>query len=190
MKTCFTFSFALLLVCTGATLAQTPDWMTPSQETVCDNESGAANGLCNAYCEAMDCELANDSFPDTEPKASATACSKVRSKFQQTTGRDLPCEVQCPCNDPAVSQIFAGIVAGEIPLDVCFTGQVFLVSDGVAVGTNDQPLAIAGFLSGDVYGCAAPDGAAVPLTPEQAGFCRALLEQAAANQGVTCVPAS
>ena len=32
----------------------TPDGMPPSQETVCDGLSGAAFGLCNAFCEAQD----------------------------------------------------------------------------------------------------------------------------------------
>ncbi|HSK76710.1 MAG TPA: hypothetical protein VLQ45_09650 [Thermoanaerobaculia bacterium] len=187
MKAHLTLAFALLLVCTGAAMAQTPDWMTPSQETICDNESGAAYGLCNAYCEAMDCELANDNDPGTAPKASDTACSKVRNKFQQTAGRDLPCEVQCPCNDPAVSPLFAQIVAGDIPLSICATN-FFELQDGVVVGNESQPLAIAGLISEDVYICAALDGQAAPLTPAQGALCVDLLEQAAANQGVTCEP--
>jgi len=66
MKAQLTLALALLLLCTGAVLAQTPDGQTPAEETVCDHESGAAFGLCNAYCEAMDCDSAN-------PQASATA---------------------------------------------------------------------------------------------------------------------
>jgi hypothetical protein len=99
MKAHLTLFFALLLCCigTGAALALgTPDGLPPARESVCDAETGAAYGLCNAYCEAMDCELANDGDPGTEPKASATACSKVRSKFQNVTGRDVTCEA-CPC---------------------------------------------------------------------------------------------
>src|SRR6185295_11135442 len=99
MKARLTLAFALLLCCigTGAALALgTPDGLPPARESVCDAETGAAYGLCNAYCEAMDCELANDGDPGTEPHASATACSKVRSKFQNVTGRDVTCEA-CPC---------------------------------------------------------------------------------------------
>lgn len=115
MKAHLTLAFALLLICSGAALAQgTPDWMTPAEETVCDGEDGAAFGLCNAYCEAMDCESAN-------AQASPTACTKVRDKFMNITGRPMPCETcpapppgtPCPCadqfpewnaslNDPAV----------------------------------------------------------------------------------------
>lgn len=73
--------------------AQTADGMTPAEEMVCDGEVGAAFGLCNAFCEAMDCDS------DT-PQASDNACDKVAANFAKHTGRDrLPCEVSlCPCD--------------------------------------------------------------------------------------------
>lgn len=103
MKAHLTLIFALLLICSGIAVAQTPDLLTPSEETICDGETGAAFGLCNAFCEAMDCESAN-------PQASATACTKVHDKFVNITGRTfLPCEAcppppagtTCPCIDSA-----------------------------------------------------------------------------------------
>ncbi|HEX6901374.1 MAG TPA: hypothetical protein VF789_16735 [Thermoanaerobaculia bacterium] len=101
----------LLLICTGAALAQTPDGETPAQETVCDDETGAAYGLCNAYCEAMDCE-------SDDPQASETACTRVKDKFTQITGRDLPCEaavVNCPCEAlPEWTAVLAGGAASCI----------------------------------------------------------------------------
>ena len=75
MRKIFTLLFLCsLILCTGSALGQTPDGETPAQEDVCDGESGAAFGLCNAYCEAMDCHLDN-------PQASANACTKVGDKF-------------------------------------------------------------------------------------------------------------
>jgi thrombospondin type 3 repeat protein len=62
--------------------------LTPAEETVCDEAAltGAAWGLCNAYCEAMDCDS------DT-PKASSVACDKIVQKFAKITSGDvLPCE--------------------------------------------------------------------------------------------------
>lgn len=177
MKAHLTLAVALLLICTGtgAALAQTPDGMPPANETICNGESGAAFGLCNAYCEAMDCEL-------DEPQASATACSRVRTKFQNITGHDLPCE--CPCNDPAVSQLFFDIVAGEVPLDGCFTNY-FELETGVLV-TAGFPIAAAGTVNGEGI-CAALDGQASPLPPGQGASCADLLEQAAVAQGLACV---
>jgi hypothetical protein len=103
-----TLFLALLLLCTGAALAQTPD--------ACDGETGAAYGLCNAYCEAMDCDSDN-------AQASETACGKVKAKFTNITGRtSLPCEappVICPCNDPAVNQPFADTAAGQREVLYC-----------------------------------------------------------------------
>lgn len=46
-------------------IAQTPDGTTPAEETICDGLEGAAFGLCNAYCEAKDCDL-NPDTPSCE----------------------------------------------------------------------------------------------------------------------------
>ena len=70
--------------------AQTPDGQTPAQEDVCAGQIGAAFGLCNAYCEAMDCDSVN-------AQASDKACEKVLDRFLNIVGVALPpCEVQCP----------------------------------------------------------------------------------------------
>ena len=70
-------------------VAQTADDATPSEETVCTDAglTGAAWGLCNAYCEAMDCE-------SDAPNASQTACDRVLEMFQQKTSANFlpPCE--------------------------------------------------------------------------------------------------
>jgi hypothetical protein len=53
--------------------------------TVCQGESGRAFGLCNAYCEAMDCDWDLDAPEDD--------CADVKSNYQRLTGEDeLPCE--------------------------------------------------------------------------------------------------
>jgi hypothetical protein len=171
MKASLTFAFALLLLCTGATLAQTPEGQTPAEETVCDNESGAAFGLCNAYCEAMDCDSAN-------PQASATACGKVKAKFTNITGRtSLPCEaVACPCNDPAVNQPFVDVVSGQSQIVSCSV-------TGAGMVLNLSP---SGFASVTPERCSATGGPTLFITPEQSQSCSQLLQQAAANQGVAC----
>ncbi len=81
------FAAGLVLAVPLVASAQTPDGQTPAVETVCDGETGAAFGLCNAYCEAMDC--------DSLPEASLGACEAVRGQFNRITGRDLPCEFPC-----------------------------------------------------------------------------------------------
>jgi len=53
--------------------------------TVCDDLSGKAYGLCNAYCEALDC--------DWDPNASERACRSLRSNYTSLTGQsEFPCE--------------------------------------------------------------------------------------------------
>jgi hypothetical protein len=90
MKRMILFLFWLIPVVFLSTdsvaLAQTPDGEPPSVETVCDDQVGAAFGLCNAYCEAMDCD-------SVDPQASPTACDKVAAKFMNITGSMPPCLV-------------------------------------------------------------------------------------------------
>jgi hypothetical protein len=67
----------LAVLATSAVYAQgTPDGETPAEEDICTKWgfSGAANGLCTAYCEAMDCDAA-------EPQASEQACTRVFDKI-------------------------------------------------------------------------------------------------------------
>jgi hypothetical protein len=63
----------LAMLATSAAYAQgTPDGETPAAEDICTKWgfTGKVNGLCNAYCEAMDCGDAN-------PQASDQACDRV-----------------------------------------------------------------------------------------------------------------
>jgi hypothetical protein len=83
---------ALFLTAPTKSQAQTPDGQTPAEESVCEGLSGAAQGLCNAYCEAMDCSSAF-------PSASDDACSRVRDRFVNVAGTLPPCDFvqMCSC---------------------------------------------------------------------------------------------
>lgn len=77
-------TLALLLVFAVAIEAQTPDGKTPAVETVCDNVPHNLKGLCNAFCEAKDC--------DSEARAADAACSAVlRNYHRRSAGVDPPC---------------------------------------------------------------------------------------------------
>ena len=68
----------------------TPDGSPPSEETVCDEEIGAAYGLCVAFCEANDC----DEFPNNKRGKLKKACDVLRANYTRITGElDFPCEV-------------------------------------------------------------------------------------------------
>ena len=61
----------------------TPDGVTPSVEAICTDMSGAAYGLCVAYCEANDCDL--------EP--GSNECARLRQNYARITGRSaFPCD--------------------------------------------------------------------------------------------------
>jgi hypothetical protein len=69
---------------TTAATAQTPDGETPAVEDICTKwgMTGQVNGLCKAYCEAMDCD-------DPNPQASEQACGRVLDKITTALG-DTP----------------------------------------------------------------------------------------------------
>ena len=95
---CLTIELALAFATPSH--AQTADGATPAEEDICTKwgMTGKVNGLCNAYCKAMDCDSA-------EPQASEQAYARVLGKIEDTLG-DPPvpacegdaCEpVACPC---------------------------------------------------------------------------------------------
>lgn len=86
----------------------TPDGVTPSIETICDDQPNNRKGLCNAFCEAMDCELCVVLPDDTldcsaHPGINANACENVRDNWRNKVGDSsalLPCQDDegiCPC---------------------------------------------------------------------------------------------
>jgi hypothetical protein len=86
-------SIGAMVLIASNNYAKTPDGETPAEEAVCEQESGAAYGLCNAYCEAMDCD-------SESPLAAEIACLKVEEKWIKITGRQfLPCDLAGACVD-------------------------------------------------------------------------------------------
>ena len=164
----------LLLTFAGAAAAQTPDGSPPSQETVCDGQTGAAYGLCTAYCEAMDCD-------SDAPQASQTACDKVGAKFLRITGQAPPCDAPaCPCVEG-----LPGFLAAVNSTIVDCT--VFDFSGFISLTTSDGllPFSEEAFGSG---GCGFFEGDQLFTTPEEVLACSALLRARAAAAGVTCHP--
>jgi len=84
-------ALALLVALAGTALTKTPDGQPPSTETSCTGLSGSARGLCNAYCQAQDC--------DVHPRPS---CEQLRKNFQRATGSSkFPCDrVACGQSAP------------------------------------------------------------------------------------------
>jgi hypothetical protein len=89
MRFTFAATIALLsLLPLSASQAQTYDGLTPAAEEVCDGLMGREFGLCNAYCEAMDCDAQFDA---------PAACDSLRDNFYRATGSSaFPCDEYCP----------------------------------------------------------------------------------------------
>ena len=103
----FVSVIAVCIAVAGALLAKTPDGQPPSKENPCAGLSRSAFGICNAYCEAQDC--------DVHPRPS---CDKLRANWKKATGQDkLPCD-RVACGDSA-----APTCDGDCPDDlVCASG--------------------------------------------------------------------
>lgn len=157
----------------GAVSAKTPDGQTPAVETVCDNETGAAFGLCNAYCEAHDCT-------DPNQRSSDNSCNQLRENFMKHTGRLPPCEITCPC--PALVTLFADIESGSVAVEQCIIYPTFIFvsvqGDGFVTINDGEPAT-----------CSANDGPPfVELNPTERLVCRVKLRQAVESRGVPCRP--
>lgn len=91
--------------------AQTADGLTPAEETTCDGLPKAEFGLCNAYCEAIDCDTREQPLK---------ACESLRDNYFELTGFSaFPCDVTCPeLPDPTCSG--NGVIGtGGDGCDVC-----------------------------------------------------------------------
>jgi len=88
----FTVVFGLMMK-SNAWSKKTPDGGTPAVEMVCDGLL-IGFGLCNAYCEAKDCDML---FPD-----STNTCDEMLSNYQDQTGfPGPPCVCGLICNERA-----------------------------------------------------------------------------------------
>ena len=171
-KFAWSLFFCVLVSAAGNGFAKTPDGKPPSVETICDNEHGAAFGLCNAYCEAMDCT-------DPNQHASDQGCASVKANFEKKTGRPLPCLVQCPCD--GLLQLFADIKSGSVRVQRCTISAdvLFVVTDsGDFALISDGPPA---------YCSVNAEGPFVELTPTELLACRIALRKSAESQGISCV---
>lgn len=138
----------------------TPDGLPPSLEEVCDMTTGAAHGLCVAFCEAMDCET-------DEPQASERACTRVGDRFVQITGELPPCLRSCPCWEPEdLNSITAD---NQLPFNSCNT------SFFATVIQNDGFTGVEGGFATDSGLCLTRDlpPFGIAVTPEEFETCTA-----------------
>ena len=102
--------FAVCCFVMSTVMASTTDGMTPADETICDNESGKSFGICNAYCEAMDCD-------NPDRKASNKACEKKFEQWLALNGEGVP----LPCEDASLAISKSASSDGEISADGILT---------------------------------------------------------------------
>lgn len=167
-------AIALLSVASTVSAEGTPDGLPPAMETVCDGEPAPGRGLCVAFCEAMDC--------DSDPNASVKACGNVKANWQKKTGgTDLPCEMNCPCNDLPE---FVEILSSVAELTQCL-----LLGEALLIGTGDGAFVGVGVSGDNDEVCAVfsqMGGMSLPLTENEAVACRAQVMEAVDAAGLVC----
>ena len=113
------FLCLLSLFAIPAWAQRTGDHIVPSIETVCDGDPFSF-GLCNSYCEALDCDS------DT-PLGTPTACSNLLDNYlKKSDGIPPPCEATCPCAFDVEADFATLVITGDAefsppPIDVAGT---------------------------------------------------------------------
>ena len=188
-----------LVVMTNEARSKTPDGETPAVESVCDGLSGAAFGLCNSYCEAMDCDSPN-------PRASEQACSQVLDNFmKKTDGKLPPCSKpagMCPCDFASILSFFDPLLEISCPdtdFDACYEldNSVFLTNadlrsrDVVAIAalSDDDP---GEFRCVSLFLCQKPTNPLLfqhQLEISEAEFevCQSEVREIADSKGIPCI---
>jgi hypothetical protein len=175
MKNLFVFCLGLLALAVPSLALGTPDGQPPSEETVCNSLDGVLFGLCNAYCEAMDCDSPN-------PQASPTACSKVLDNFKKHSGGQVPpCVATCPCG--TAIPLFSDIVSGAVTVQQCVVDTSSQVTSVVTSGGN---FVLVNQSAAPPY-CSANLTQFLQITTQEAAVCQQLLQQASTQQNVRCV---
>ena len=165
----------------------TPDGLPPPMEHICDAEKGAAYGLCNAYCQAMDCDSAT-------PSASENACQKVADKFMQLADRPVPCSEACPMYLNVNFPLFNELVSTPGSIVGCEYGSTELMwnqdprSLKVVEATGDETAVFYTPVGGDIsYGADTSSNKVTPMLElDEFESCKRLLEDAIRLSGVTC----
>lgn len=154
----------------------TPDGLPPSSEDVCDGDP--AFGLCNAFCEAMDCDSAN-------PNASQKACDRVQANYERQTGSPPPC--LCPCIGGIAGWAEAldgdAVACQDLPTgDGAFVG--LFLANGLVPGSQSL------FINPDIGFCgfAFGTGDFLTISFDEAENCNNLVRQKAAAAGLACGP--
>jgi len=172
-KAAWTLVLSMLVLGASTASAKTPDGKPPSVETVCDNETGAAFGICNAYCEAHDCGDPNQTSSDR-------SCDVLREKFERMTGRPMPCDMTCPCLDSL--PLFTGIASGAVPVQDCivYSSQLFIFTDAGDFALVDSGVSPFCSVNGQPP--------VVQLNDTTSLVCRVKLRQILASRNVVCHP--
>lgn len=145
--------------------AKTKDGVTPAAESVCDELKGGTPGLfglCNAYCEARDCD-----DPLVDCGASGEEILASYDSKRRPGDPDMPCLVEavsCPCFGEADILELSG------PYQLCFVDYRGLLT---AIYSGGVSLRVISGASPKCY-----NGSMLETTQDESAACSSLLTTA------------
>jgi hypothetical protein len=127
----------------------------------------------------MDCD--SDS-----PQASETACTRTRTRFQNLAGRDVPCEITCPClSIPQFTETLA--TANYCYAELLFAHVLSVEPEGPGGEPPPQYAATSALgACGYVDEVTLPNTVIILATPEQVEACFQVMADATASRGLIC----
>ena len=143
------------IIFTTTLWAQTPDGETPADEGVCDglvDYTPGLFGLCNAYCEAQDCDAIGG---DTK------SCTKILDNYNDTMVEGVDPAMPCLVSEPVSCPCFT-FEEARLSYDGMYSwfDRTSLLFEGWFIGSicllEDLPLD-SEFLAGFSYGIGGPD---------------------------------
>ena len=80
---------------------------------ICDDQTGAAYGLCHAFFEANHCD---------QPAANQSACDSIADKYEEITQQSIEALIVCPCAAYLPSGWFWRNQIGQASEQICPDG--------------------------------------------------------------------
>lgn len=152
-----------LAACAGVAVAEA---------SACGALETAADGYCDAYCEALDC--------DGAPEAGVDTCVAVFDAYKQDAGTAPPCEADlvCPCVDAMPA--FANVVYAPNSISACASAN----GRRRAQANVEIQADVSALTCSVVHGNGTTE--TLSITYEEAGACLDRIEAAVAQAGQSC----
>ena len=192
--------FIVLFAAAPPAFSQTPDGLTPAQESVCDplrNATPGLYGLCVEYCEAHDAELISLYGDPAELNTPDVKLLINYNRKKKDSDPAMPCVLEesesCPCwtEEQLAEMLPPGSNFDQNYPHACLNSEEQIELENFEFGMTGPGFQLGVYRyegcsvtkHGD-YTAGAPDGFGFP-SPEEEASCKAMLIEHARNNSTT-----